>query len=311
MHHWTTVTSNEGSVPLGACRVFGEDLPRLGLRFPYLLHQILAMAAFHIVHKREEPCNEYVTRGSQHQSFAISGMRKALAQDEITQENSAAIAMTSSILMSSTFASHMSCSEQLGVIGPSSPLDALLEIINLQRGLSAIVNTATHQLANHPIQALFDQAVMDTTEQAPQPILVESLRSLRTQLRSSAAQYLDKHETVIAESAIDALFKAMELPLGPRIVSKAELRAVFVWPSLLSEEFLGALQARSPSALTVFVWYAVLLRHSEPDCWYFKGWAEKLVDSISPLISYSPWTELTEGALTHLRQPSTSSALMT
>lgn len=298
MHHWMTVTSTRIPVSPEAHRIFQEDIPRLGLRFPYLLHQFLALAAFHIAHIRQQATGEYMTRGSQHQNVAIAGMREALSE-EMTEDNSVALAMTSSILMSSTFASHMNNGDRSEA---PCPLTAILEIIPLQRGMRLVQKLATQRLASHPLQGFFDSN-SETWKKYSFLAIKGQLEDLRAQLRESI--YIHEDEKRMADSGVVTLLDSIDGHPGPKIVTRMELRVAFLWPSMMEEDFLDALRARRPSALTVFLYYCVMLRASEPNCWFLHGWAGRLAETISKLLCYAPWDALIQWPLGEIYRHST------
>lgn len=297
MHHWTTGTSCTIPVSPQLYRVFQEDIPRLALRFPYLLHQLLALSAFHIAHMRPDSGGEYTARASQHQSLAISGIREALS-GEMTQDNSTAIYMTSAILMASTFASHPKNDR---LLGPSCPLTGLLEIIPLVRGMSVIQKLANRQICGHPLQQFFVPASPSAEGDGNMSQLVKvQLEDLKLQLMASA--HVDEDTKLILYSGIESFLESMLYGVAGRIVATTELRVVFHWPLSMTSDFLGLLHARHPAALAVFSYYCVVLRDSEASCWFLRGWAVRLADSISESLANSPWSELIQWPLAETRQ---------
>ncbi|KAJ2900954.1 hypothetical protein MKZ38_002189 [Zalerion maritima] len=97
MHHWTTTTyltlprANELS------HVWKTELVKLALTHELVLHQVLAISAFHLGHLRPEEARKWNMIATQHQREAAMGLWRELAN--ITEDNSHALFAASSLLV--------------------------------------------------------------------------------------------------------------------------------------------------------------------------------------------------------------------
>ncbi|KAL3441557.1 hypothetical protein BJX65DRAFT_299700 [Aspergillus insuetus] len=120
MHHFTTHTCMMGPDVLDPS-VIRDELPRLRLRYPYLLHHLLALSAFHCAYHR-------------------------------TKSRQRAVSPTSALLMMSSFALHLKCQHN-----EAMPPAGMLEIMALVRCLSAIEATTYAELQFNVLDKLKHQ----------------------------------------------------------------------------------------------------------------------------------------------------------
>lgn len=300
MHHYSTVTYCTFPASPGAHDLFQKELPRVALSFPYLLHQILALSASHLADLRPDRRAAYSMRASRHQSLSIGGMRTALA-GSITQANCHALFATSAMLMASTCASHRYTSHRYNLApSPPSPLDDLLGIFSLIRGLGAILNQSRGDLVNGQSRDLFNKVMPAADDLFFLHTVAGRLYDLRSRLM--AATDVDQDVRRIADEAISAFLDCI-MKVPPRIGTMAtvELRTVFLWPLLLSNDFLGLLRKEEPAAMAILVQYCAVLQAAEPDAWFLQGWSLRVAEYVCGLLGDTPWVELARWPLGKIR----------
>lgn len=293
MHHYTTHTYKTFQCRPQAQWAFREEIPRLALRFPYLLHQVLAISAFHLAHLSPEDRSAYVMRGSHHRSHAISSMRDGLS-GEMTEIKAYALFTTSGFLMASTFVLYTLNDE---LAGTSCPLDTMFEIIFLLRGTWAIQRAAVDQTKKNPSKSLIDGISLIYDEIALQPVET-ALKALR--LGIWANPELNDEVQRATDSGIGSMLQCMENRPGPRVMTSIAIKTVFHWPMIVESDYIDLLHARHPAALTVFLFYCVIMQGQEGECWFLNGWSSKLVDTIFPLLQHSTWLDIGKWPLQQL-----------
>ncbi|GKT89252.1 DUF814 domain-containing protein [Colletotrichum tofieldiae] len=97
MHHYSTTTCLTLPRSNDVSQIWQFEVPRLGLTYMFLMHEILAISALHLGYLHPEQRESYALHASQHQSDAIAGMRESLMQ--ITPDNCHALFGTSSLLV--------------------------------------------------------------------------------------------------------------------------------------------------------------------------------------------------------------------
>jgi hypothetical protein len=295
MHHWTTNASLKTPVSSIAHQIyFQDDLPRMAPRFPCLLHQILALSALHFAYLHPGVSSEYSVRAFQHQNMAIGSMRDALSSG-VTRANSTAIYMTSALLVASQFTSRLN-----NDMRSSCPLAALLEIISLVRGMSAVKKLATQHLSSHPLQHLFLSSPLPSGATAFARLMEDKILALREKLAASTE--IGEGDKTIAAAGIQSLLGSLKAANGPSIALTMELRVVFGWLLGMTSEFVGMLQDHQPATLVVLSYYCVCLQAAQSSCWFLGGWATELVKFISVSLANTPWTELISWPLEEIRK---------
>ncbi|KAG7054449.1 fungal Zn binuclear cluster domain-containing protein [Colletotrichum scovillei] len=290
MHHYTSVSYRTFSHSSLAQKTLQYDVPREALSYPFLLHQILAFSAYHLAYLQPDCRHAYLMQAAQHQNDAINGMRGTLL-GTISSTNCHALFASSIFLTLSAFATYPSYEKY----NPSfSPIDSMLDIFTLTDGMSMILRASDDDLRKGPLREIFIRGSGDTTpstvEATLQP-LFERLPRLSSRLAEIG---LVEHEGKYAiTNAVIALseciakvstFNAMSAPV--------EFRAVFLWPILMTSDYLDMLRRRHPAAMVVLAHYCVIVHMAEPFCWFLNGWARSLVSLISQHLAATPWADL-------------------
>jgi hypothetical protein len=297
LHHWTTVTScTHPAAPQGN-RHLQEDVPLQAFRAPYLLYQILTMAARHIAHLRTDDSREaYLIRASSHQDRAASSMREELDRG-VTRENGYELYITSALVMACGFASHAGVDVWEK---PESWLDAMLSVISLIRGSSVVQHLAHKALSDYPPGNLIDPTPRGPDDDFKHPALVHHLNQLHSDI--AAAEDVDAEDRPIMASSVAVLLESMSPPPGPKVMRSQEVRIVFRWLHLVGDPYVDRLRSRQPAALVVLLHLCVILQITEPKCWFFEGWGGHLAESIWSMLESTRWRGPGEWAIEEIRR---------
>lgn len=296
MHHYSTSTFCTFPASQGALEMFRMEMPRVALSHPYLMHQILALSALHLAELRPNLHTAYFQRATRHQNLSISGMRMELS-GSVTKSNCQALFASSAMLMASTYASR----RYTPVTSDCSPIDDMLEIFSLLRGVGLILNMSGEALLNGSSRHLFTQIMPDADDISFLHSVANHLWSLQS--RAIAAADISQDVQQIAASGISTLVQCLiQIPPKTRTMATVELRTVFLWPQLLSHDFLDLLRRREPMMMAIFVHYCVVLQAVESDVWFIRGWSLKIAEYAWGLLSdTTPWAELVSWALGKIR----------
>ncbi|VUC23446.1 unnamed protein product [Clonostachys rosea] len=251
MHHLTSVTWDTFPKAPGRQEIWQVALPRLALEQgnEFVLHQLLAVAAYHMAFLYPDDHVRHAVRASQHQDSAIQGLRTAVAN--INRENCHAIFATASVLTISAFAAHSTgMAQDLG----TPTLDSLIEVFSLVRGVHRILNTWEDDIANGPLGKLLYLGSNDVHS----PLLSTVLHELE-ELSSSPHYGTHSLITCIKFASLKG--------------NDAELRVVNMWATYFSHEFFNSLCAREVPAMEALKYYVRILEAVESSHWFLTGWS--------------------------------------
>lgn len=297
MHHFSTNACYTFLSPDRTIQVFRDEVPRVALHFPYLLHQILAFSAIHLAHLSPENRDAFIFCGQQHQNESIKGMRDALL-GSVTEDNKYALFATSTFLMATTYGLHL-LDDKLSE--PLCPLDGMLEIVSLIKGTAAI-----HTLSLDGL----DPGRLENPITGPPPsqarFIPPAYRGKLEELHSyiSHVSSFDEGTRMGIISGIDSLFECLDSITSYRSMLNAELRTVFRWPVFMASEYTELFRARHPAALTVALYYCLILRNVEKEVWFLDGWSTRLINAIAPLVKDTPWIDAAQWPLQQLQNAS-------
>ncbi|OLN87035.1 Sterol uptake control protein 2-like protein 8 [Colletotrichum chlorophyti] len=287
MHHYTSVSYSSFSSSTAAQKALQYDVPREALSHPFLLHQLLAFSAYHLAYLQPDCRHAYLMQAAQHQNDAINGMRAALL-GTISSINCHALFASSIFLTLSAFATYPSYEQYNPAF---SPIDSILDIFTLSDGMSVILRASDDDLRKGPLRGIINRNVGDGTPSVPLQPLFERLPRLSSRLAElgpmeNEVKYTINNAVIALSESISkvASFNGMSSPL--------ELRCVFVWPILMSSDYLETLRQRHPAALAVLAHYCIVINTAETFCWFLKGWARALMNAVSDQLAGTPWAEL-------------------
>lgn len=291
MHFYSTSTYKTFPSSPSTHLVLRDTLPHTALQHPYLLHQLLAITGFHLAHLNPLRRVEFRLAASTHQDRAVVGIREALV-GSLTAENSLALFMASAFLMATTYASGLD-RETPGE--PEEVLTDILEIFHLHRGIRVVQGTAVERFEMSPAIGLFGQTHFKE--------LGGIISPLRDAVQELSLRFKAGGTSEVINNGLEKLIESMVATNGPTVVNTTELRVVFRWPIIVDGAFLSLLAYHDPAALVVFLYYCVVMRQTEEECWFLRGWSTRLADGAEALLGRSGprWLEMAAWPLKQIR----------
>lgn len=265
-----------------------HDLPKEGLRHPFLMHQILAFAGFHLAYTQPERRHIYLKQASQHQNFTIHGMRKTLA-GAISSENCHATYATSIFISLGAFAVYP-CYENYNTF--FSPIDSLVEIFTLITGMGLILSTSDEELRVGPLRRLFRKHVDGEGPDHPCPPLSSRLPLLEAQLEEASTDMTEEVRNCMKRATTALQESLIRIATQNSGLGHSALRAAFLWPLLLSAQCIEWIRCRHPAAMVILAHYALVLHSAEADSWYLRGWGRAISESVAESLAGTHWLNL-------------------
>ena len=262
MHQFTAVTWSSLPRSLEHRGIWQLEAPRLAVKHPFLMHQLLAVAAFHMACLYPEDRKRRRLQASEHQDRAIQGLRVVLPT--IDDASCHAIFLAACLLCMSAFAAF---SEKVGHNTPPS-IDDLIEAFLLTRGMHGIVKRYEDAIARGPISdMLYPRLASSQT-----PLLASVVSEL------SSLEMPEGVEPAVGRVCLEAAASLIEWiehssDRGPG----AELTTALAWPISVSDEFIDLMRRRHRAAIRVLLGYYRILDSAGSENWYIEGWGKHLL----------------------------------
>ncbi|KZM28623.1 uncharacterized protein EKO05_0000020 [Ascochyta rabiei] len=141
MHHYTAHAHMTMPGLQAAKQIWGFAVPQEGFKHPHLMHVILSFSANHLAYINLSRASYYRVLASTHQSAALTGLNRTLA--DLGPANCHALFASASLTIMNAFADARTYS-----------LEILIEILQLLRGMSFVLNTAVPWIENGPFDAI-------------------------------------------------------------------------------------------------------------------------------------------------------------
>ena len=246
------------------------DLP---LRFPYLMHSQLALAALHLYSEQPER-SELLSRAAAHQHAALSQVRPHIV--DVTAEHSQAILGFAAITSIFALAEPAYDPRGLGIV--RDPVDELLNSFHLGRGIKTILrqrwDVLQHKDSIKKVAILPDYTALEATldDHYPEFPILRDVISQNCQ-GDEAASCLEAAQKLFWYMAI--METHQQAVPGPMYIQ--------MWPLNISTLFLNMLADRIPIALVVLGYYAALMR-LRSNTWWLERWPSAILQHVTSIL---------------------------
>lgn len=279
LHHWSTVTYATMSPESNQQETWQTTAVKIGLSHPFLLNEILAIAAMHLAICRPERRDFYHMQATELQSVALNGFNSV--QKQVDKSNCVAILLFSSLLGVHLLANR---ADTRG-LNSSEYLDHIQSYISLTRSVhSLVIAEWWSYLHESEIQPLTRLSAQDP--QPPYNNIPSECRELCDLIDESQLQ---PPAIKAYNTAIDRLFWLFDIADIPSTLHTT-IRWIIAWPVQLPEEYVVLLNQRRPEALIILAYYGVFL-HSYRNAWAIGDSGAALVKAISAQLGsyWSHW----------------------
>jgi hypothetical protein len=278
LHFWTT-KSIASFVDFPSCiTLFQTTVVEIALTHPFLMHEILSLAALHLSDLKPARSGHYRHASDTHLATGLSQFQPEIAN--LSTENCHACYAYAVMIFTHTWASQEIDKPSTLFFAPSSmrqELDCVpVQWIKLHRGSNEIMDGLSYVITEGPLEPLFRPwKGLDPNRPDPlPPIEEEQLSKLPNSWSSSSLSSGDK-ETL--NSVLKSLRRVFNILAYSQNISK--LSAVMSWFSMLTENYIRMLKDKVPEALLVVVFYCVALKRAE-HMWWVKGKGENLIRTV-------------------------------
>lgn len=254
-----------------------DDVPRLALSHPFLLHAILALAAAHQTSEQSNAAADSERLARQHFDTALRLFRES--PEELRMSDEAAAFRSFTVIVSVVFL-FLECARP----GERGAVDGFSYLLTLLHNSSAILAHAKDRDgAPSPGMDVFPSGSPRRSPVPLSPGLQHSLERLQSELSLYASDQPDASELRRAYSSL--LTHHFFVPSRPN-----DGNGFLMWPLSLDARFVDLLNRRDPAALCLLAHWCVPLCNA-PRKWYTEDWARRLLLEIKSELTSTTWDE--------------------
>jgi hypothetical protein len=291
LHFWTT-QSISSFVDFQSCiTLFQTTVVELGLTHPFLMHEILSLAALHLSDLKPARSGHYRHASDSHLATGLSLFQPEIAN--LSAENCHACYAFSTMVFTHMWASQENDNPSALFFAPSSMQQELdlvpVQWIKLHRGSTQIMEDLNDLITEGPLEPLF-RPWKGLDPNRPDPLPPSEEEQLSKLPNTWASSRLSPTEKVTLSTILKSLRRVFNiLAYNPNI---SKLSAVMSWFSMLSEEYIKMLKDKVPEALLIVVFYCVALKRAE-HMWWMKGKGENLIRTVMGELGegWEQWTQ--------------------
>ncbi|KAJ5644432.1 hypothetical protein N7507_010443 [Penicillium longicatenatum] len=267
MHRFATDTYRSISTSESEMQVWQIHVPRLALRFEFLMNGILALAALHIASTLEPPASfVYMDTALHHHNLTFAPFRASI--DHLTEQNCEAVLAQSII----TTVFGIALPRVTAARGESSNMtENIVVLFELLQGVKNIITIGQPwiKLNLYPHQKGFksDGPTLDSVTEAA----LDRLAVLNDETLSS----IDTDQYRINKDVIAHLhhcFTMYSIDGGPA--------NALAWLAAVDKEFVDNVRRRQPLALLILMHWGVLLWELDGQWWWARNSGRALVSEL-------------------------------
>ncbi|GJC97823.1 C6 zinc finger protein [Colletotrichum higginsianum] len=273
-------------------RCWQDTLPRIALRYPFLMHAILSLSALHLAYTNTATKEQHSLDAVRHYDTSLKGFREAIHNIDI--DNCHALfgcSTLNAICVIGLLGSH---DDHTSTASRTSDFLGINYIPTI-RGVKAVLHPRYQEVRTGPLGLLL--SLQDWKELDPDGVPspeAERFRNLGT-------IWLDSVDRHIYDEALGVLRKCQAYSFQAPSVQddtakrwgyKESWNRSILFIHFASEEYFTRLYQRQPHALVLFAYFAVLL-HGLNGYWFFRGWGRGIVEVVDRLLGdyWWPWME--------------------
>ena len=251
-----------------------------GLKWPFLMHQMLALSARHLAYLQPDAATSYLRQAMDMQTRALSLFNTSWKQ--VNESNCLALLIFSTLLGYQLLADALTARGA----GLDAFLERFLQCIETHRGVHAIAESAWPLLLESELQPVLSWSA-DFTSREPRGRQCQELLDL---VQTSDA--LTPAEKEASRCAVGYLQVGFDAILDRAHEKGNRHQMVLSWLTLLPDQVKNMLAAKRPEALIMLAYYALLLHYSR-GLWLVNDAGRYVLDLVAGhLPEWQPWLEL-------------------
>ncbi|KAM0322580.1 hypothetical protein ACHAQA_009427 [Verticillium albo-atrum] len=271
---------------------------QLGLTDEGLMHQILAVSAFHKAFLHPSQRHAYSLRGLHHQTEAARTLRDRLLR--FPRDKIHTCFVTAILLTIGSFAALSrtgDASQEESAAGCDPRVDDMMRIFFFARGSFFIMDTAEDLLKAGPLGKLF--TIRTYEREVPRLVeICERLHDLdicvRERQHAMNTASIEAAGIVLTEIARFIGNIRRSILTAPR---SPEWRSTLSWPMKFDDTFMALVAQKDHLALALMAYHCVAMHRAEASAWWTTGWAASVLVDIQRYLAGSACESLIEWPL--------------
>ncbi|KFA56437.1 hypothetical protein S40293_05034 [Stachybotrys chartarum IBT 40293] len=263
-------------VNMGKYMAIGGDVSPLmesaldsALTAPYLLDQLLAVAALHRSTAEQARRSLFITQATELQTRALGQFNQA--RENISDANFMPYFLFASFLGIHVMRTTLTDNQH----DVSQFISAFVDYTRVHRGVRTVTLNYWDRILRSDLAPLLGIAAVsqaiDQHEAGTETV------DLRAQLRTTADP--PSPPLIASMEALERVQWVLDITKHDTSDLNLRVHAAMAWPLVVSDEYIDALYQRRPEALAVLVYYLAVL-YSARDFWVFEACGKPLVESL-------------------------------
>jgi hypothetical protein len=288
-HHYTQYTALTMMKKKEVQELFQTILPLEAVKYPCLMHGLLALSALHVAHRFPADKRVWFPIAFRHQGRALAGLRSSLPNiDEHSCHALFALACM-------VFTISVSLSSGADILHPneSVPTEDLIEPLMLVLGIQRVADAGMHWVWKGIMAPTLGDYELPKSAAVVVPDLIETqLVLISDMIKAETKDPTHEGSLLAALDGLKSTYKDVLYARGSEGPEYLNPGYVWKWSNRVDTVYVGLLKESNPAALVIYAHFALvsdLLRYE----WYLEGWAKRVVVGVSRVVD-SRWKKVLE-----------------
>jgi hypothetical protein len=293
LHNFSTKTCVSISEQAEQSHFYQTGFITEALKTDYVLHCLLGLSAFHLVHQHQEllqsapeqqqpairaKMERYLLAAHAHHNAGISAFRQTLTS--LTEENCHALFAGATLIVITSFAE--SCEGVRFMTDSKIPSHedsdpTVTRWLILLRGAKTVVVNTSEWVNEGPMAPIIGRRTVDGYD-SNIGVVHRDVTHYLDSLSAAICEYSEPEVSEICIAAIELLRKSWKGMAGG-----CDLGVAFFWAVLVEDDFMALLEMKRAEALLILGAYCVLL-YSHNLQWWMQGWPKHMLGTIEGIM---------------------------
>ncbi|KAF5681378.1 capsule biosynthesis phosphatase [Fusarium denticulatum] len=297
LRHWITSTSQKIAKGPEICNFWHDTATTVALQHPFVLQQVLSLAALHVAYLNPAGQSEYIVIAAAHHTRSLQGFQSAISQCNDDIEEGSGIFLWSLLNLLYVF----SIMGRFGRDSDTTIEDRRARVLGtnwipLTRGITSIFQGVKPAIHSDTFQVLrrFGGCWENLD---PKKVLCEEDKHFVPlaeiwEDNNDKATYDETLKILRKCYAFTNLFETRDtqLEMTSEWTSHNRVTGPVVFILKTPEHYFELLRQRQPAAIVLFSFFGALM-HTLQDCWAMEGWGKDIVSVTDDLLGeyWRPW----------------------
>lgn len=282
LHHYSTCSCLQFKPDTPRHRCWTNDVPQTSFSHPYLLYQILAVAALHLYTDHPHR-TDWAHAATSHRATALEQVKPVMA----TANPGTGIPVFAFAGLTAVYAFGELAIQRRNQGAEHDAVEHLLACIKLTRGIRTVISAHRYDIENTWAGEMINlNADTELARLQATGLRFQQMDVLEAMIKDRSRT---PTEASVLTHAAHTCLRSIQILMAQHDDDNEIYYLIMTWPNDVSEEYIECVERREPMALVILAHYGVLM-NMRPKLWWLREWPGLLVRQAEDMLG-TEWSE--------------------